>query len=71
MNVYDRIINMLLEARIEDYLDRLDEKLVGNQGTLDTNQNGQLDSQDFKMLRSRGKKMKRAVRRFRTRGVKS
>lgn len=25
MNTYDRIINMLLEARIEDYLDRLDE----------------------------------------------
>jgi hypothetical protein len=58
MNLYDRIINILLESRIEDYLDRLDEKLVGNQGKLDTNQNGQLDSQDFKMLRSRGKKMK-------------
>ena len=28
MNIYDRIINILLEARIEDYLDRLDE--VGN-----------------------------------------
>ena len=26
MNIYDRIINMLLESRIEDYLDRLDEK---------------------------------------------
>lgn len=25
MNVYDRIINMLLESRIEDYLERLDE----------------------------------------------
>ena len=25
MNVYDRIINILLEARIEDYLERLDE----------------------------------------------
>jgi hypothetical protein len=25
MNIYDRIINMLLEARIEDYLERLDE----------------------------------------------
>jgi len=25
MNIYDRIINILLEARIEDYLDRLDE----------------------------------------------
>jgi hypothetical protein len=25
MNTYDRMINMLLEARIEDYLDRLDE----------------------------------------------
>lgn len=25
MNIYDRIINMLLEARIEDYIDRLDE----------------------------------------------
>ena len=26
MNIYDRIINILLEARIEDYVDRLDEK---------------------------------------------
>lgn len=26
MNIYDRIVNILLEARIEDYLDRLDEK---------------------------------------------
>ena len=25
MNIYDRIINMFLEARIEDYLERLDE----------------------------------------------
>ena len=25
MNTYDRIINILLESRIEDYLDRLDE----------------------------------------------
>lgn len=25
MNIYDRIINILLEARIEDYLNRLDE----------------------------------------------
>ena len=25
MNIYDRIINILLEARIEDYLERLDE----------------------------------------------
>lgn len=25
MNIYDRIINMLLESRIEDYLERLDE----------------------------------------------
>ena len=25
MNIYDRIINILLESRIEDYLDRLDE----------------------------------------------
>jgi hypothetical protein len=25
MNTYDRIINMLLEARIEDYIERLDE----------------------------------------------
>jgi len=28
MNIYDRIINILLEARIEDYLDRLDEGKV-------------------------------------------
>ena len=26
MNIYDRIINILLEARIEDYVDRLDER---------------------------------------------
>jgi len=26
MNTYDRIINMLLEARIEDYIERLDER---------------------------------------------
>jgi len=26
MNIYDRIINILLEARVEDYLDRLDER---------------------------------------------
>lgn len=26
MNIYDRIINILLEARVEDFLDRLDEK---------------------------------------------
>ena len=26
MNIYDRIINILLEARIEDYIDRLDER---------------------------------------------
>jgi hypothetical protein len=25
MNIYDRIINILLESRIEDYLERLDE----------------------------------------------
>ena len=25
MNIYDRIINILLEARIEDYVERLDE----------------------------------------------
>jgi hypothetical protein len=25
MNIYDRIINMLLEARIEEYIERLDE----------------------------------------------
>lgn len=25
MNIYDRITDMLLEARIEDYLERLDE----------------------------------------------
>ena len=28
MNIYDRIINILLEARIEDYLDRLDESIM-------------------------------------------
>lgn len=58
MNIYDRIINILLEARIEDYLDRLDEKshmgkkLIGKQGKLDKNKNGKLDSDDFKKLRA-------------------
>ena len=40
-------------ARIEDYLDRLDEKtLKGKQKKLDVNKNKKLDSEDFKMLRS-------------------
>ena len=33
MNIYDRIVNILLEARIEDYLDRLDE--ASNDAQLD------------------------------------
>ena len=58
MNIYDRIINILLEARIEDFLDRLDEKshmkkkLIGKQAELDKNKSGDLDSEDFKMLRA-------------------
>jgi hypothetical protein len=63
MNIYDRIVNMLLEARIEDYLERVDE-LIGNQAKLDLNKSGKLDSQDFKMLRKgrRGKMMKKPKR---------
>lgn len=32
MNIYDRIINILLEARIEDYLERLDEANLLDKG---------------------------------------
>jgi hypothetical protein len=59
MNIYDRIINILLESRIEDYLDRLDEArrgtkgLLGRQKVLDRDGNGKLTGKDFKMLRSR------------------
>lgn len=54
MNIYDRIINILLEARVEMFIqDRLDEKkLIGKQKKLDVNKSGKLDAQDFKMLRS-------------------
>jgi hypothetical protein len=54
MNVYERIINILLEARVDMFIqDRLDEaKLKGKQGKLDVNKNKKLDSQDFEMLRS-------------------
>jgi hypothetical protein len=30
MNIYDRIINILLESRIEDYTERLDERIKAN-----------------------------------------
>lgn len=59
MNIYDRIINILLESRIEDYLDRLDEArrgskgLLGRQKVLDRDGNGKLTGKDFKMLRAR------------------
>lgn len=54
MNIYDRIINILLEARVEMFIeDRLDEKkLIGKQKKLDVNKSGKLDAQDFKMLRA-------------------
>ena len=54
MNIYDRIINILLEARVEMFIqDRLDEKkLTGKQKKLDVNKSGKLDAEDFKMLRS-------------------
>lgn len=54
MNIYERILNILLEARVEMFIqDRLDEKkLIGKQKKLDVNKSGKLDSQDFKMLRS-------------------
>lgn len=53
-STYDRIIDMLLEARVEMFIeDRLDEKkLIGKQKKLDVNKSGKLDAQDFKMLRS-------------------
>ena len=54
MNVYERIINILLEARVDMFIqDRLDEaKLKGKQKKLDVNKSGSLDAEDFKMLRS-------------------
>ena len=54
MNIYERIINILLEARVEMFIqDRLDEKkLIGKQKKLDVNKSGKLDSEDFKMLRA-------------------
>jgi hypothetical protein len=57
MNVYERILNILLEARVDMFIqDRLDEaKLKGKQKKLDVNKNKKLDAEDFKMLRS-GKK---------------
>ena len=33
--------------------------LIGNQKKLDKNKNGKLDSQDFKMMRKKGKKGKK------------
>ena len=54
MNVYERILNILLEARVDMFIqDRLDEaKLKGKQGKLDVNKNKKLDAKDFKLLRS-------------------
>ena len=47
MNVYQRIINILLEARVDMFIqDRLDEKkLIGKQKKLDVNKNKKLESQ--------------------------
>jgi hypothetical protein len=68
MNVYERILNILLEARVEMFIqDRLDEaKLKGKQGKLDVNKNKKLDAEDFKMLRSgkRADEGNKAVRSF-------
>ena len=52
MNIYERILNILLEARVEMFIqDRLDEKkLIGKQKKLDVNKSGKLDAQDFKIL---------------------
>ena len=49
-NVYDRMINMLLEARVEVLAEA--KKLSPKQKKLDVNKSGKLDSQDFKMLRA-------------------
>jgi hypothetical protein len=68
MNVYERILNILLEARVDMFIqDRLDEaKLKGKQGKLDVNKNKKLDAEDFKMLRSgkRADEGNKAVRSF-------
>ena len=49
-NVYDRMINILLEARVEVLAEA--KKLSPKQKKLDVNKSGKLDSQDFKMLRA-------------------
>jgi hypothetical protein len=68
MNIYERILNILLEARVDMFIqDRLDEaKLKGKQKKLDVNKNKKLDAEDFKMLRSgkRADEGNKAVRSF-------
>ena len=72
MNIYDRIINILLEARVEMFIeDRLDEKkLIGKQKKLDVNKSGKLDSEDFKMLRS-GKRADEGIVKARNKAMKN
>ena len=72
MNIYDRIINILLEARVEMFIqDRLDEaKLKGKQGKLDVNKNKKLDAEDFKMLRS-GKRTDEGMIKARNKAIKN
>ena len=72
MNVYDRIIDILLEARVEMFIeDRLDEKkLIGKQKKLDLNKSGNLDAEDFKMLRS-GKRADEGIVKARNKAAKN
>jgi hypothetical protein len=72
MNVYERILNILLEARVDMFIqDRLDEaKLKGKQGKLDVNKNKKLDAEDFKMLRS-GKRADEGVIKARNKAMKN
>jgi hypothetical protein len=72
MNVYERILNILLEARVDMFIqDRLDEaKLKGKQGKLDVNKNKKLDSEDFKMLRS-GKRADEGMVKARNKAMKN
>lgn len=45
---------------IDEEVEELDEKLIGNQDKIDANKNGKLDAHDFKLLRAK-KTMKEAV----------
>lgn len=72
MNVYERILNILLEARVDMFIqDRLDEaKLKGKQAKLDVNKNKKLDAEDFKMLRS-GKRTDEGMVKARNKAIKN